>query len=116
MVGMRKHVGRGARWISRLKDELVMEGVVSELLVASLSSRFQSSLILSCIGVDVGTSFFLDDADVLLASRWMRKSSSAFWPSQSKTLCPGFGPPPVCSFSYDPGGAAGLGGRSNTAS
>ena len=116
MVGMRKPVGRGARWISKLKGELVVEGVVSELLAASLSSRFRSSLISSCMGVNVGTSFFLDDADVLLASRWMHKSSSAFWPSRSKTLRPGFGPPPIHSFSCNPGGAAGLGGRSDTAS
>ena len=74
-----------------------MEGVVSELLAASLSSRFRSSLISSCMGVNVGTSFFLDDADVLLASRWMHKSFSVFWPSRLKTLRPGFGPPLVSS-------------------
>ena len=55
MVGIRKPMGKGARWISRLKSELVVEGVVSELLAASLSSHFQSSLISSCMGVDVGT-------------------------------------------------------------
>ena len=69
MVGIRKPVGRGVLWISRLKGELVMEGVASKLLAASLSIHFQSSLILSCMGENVGTLFFLEDADVLLASK-----------------------------------------------
>ena len=69
MVGIRKPVGSGACWISRLKSKLVVEGVASELLATSLSSRFLGSLILSFIGENVGTSFFFDDADVLLASR-----------------------------------------------
>ena len=77
-------MGRGACWISRLKDELVVDGVVFELLAASFSSHFQSSFISSSIGEKVGTPFFWDDVDVLLASRWMPKSSSAFWPSWSK--------------------------------
>ena len=116
MVGMRKPVGRGAYWISRLKGELVVEGVVSELLATSLSSRFWSSLISSCMGENVGMSFFLDDADVLLESRWMRKSFLAFWPSRSKTLRAGFGPPPIRTFSCDPGSATGLGRMLDTAS
>ena len=69
MVGIRKPVGSGACWISRLKGELVVEGVASELLAASLSNRFRSSLISSCMGENMGTSFFFDDADVRLASR-----------------------------------------------
>ena len=69
MVGIRKPVGSGAYWISRLKGELVVEGMASKFLAASLSNRFWSSLILSCIGENVGTSFFFDDANVRLASR-----------------------------------------------
>ena len=69
MVGIRKPVGSGACYISKLKGELLVEGVASELLAANLSSHFLSSLILSCMGENVGTSFFLDDVDVLLASR-----------------------------------------------
>ena len=69
MVSMHKPVGRGAYWISRLKGELVMEGVASKLLVGNLSSRFRSSLMSSCTGENTGTSFFLDDADILLASK-----------------------------------------------
>ena len=68
MVDIWKPVGRGACWISRLKGELVVEGVASKLLAASLSSRFQSSLISSCMGENVDTSFFFDYANVLLAS------------------------------------------------
>ena len=93
-----------------------MEGVVSELLAASLSSRFWSSLISSCMGENTGMLFFLDDVDVLLASRWIRKSSSAFRSSRSKTLCTNFFPPPVHSFYCDLGGAANLGERPDTAS
>ena len=52
-----------------LKGEVVVEGEVSELLVANLSSCFLSSLISSCTGDNVGTSFFFDDVDILLASR-----------------------------------------------
>ena len=78
MVGIQKPVGRGACWISRLKGELVAGGTTSELLAANLSSHFLSSLISSCMGENVGMSFFFDDADVLLASRSMRKSSSTF--------------------------------------
>ena len=69
VVVIRKLVGSGACWISRLKDELVVEGVASELLAASLSSRFLSLLISSCMEEIVGTSFFFDDADVRLASK-----------------------------------------------
>ena len=69
MVGIWKPVGRGACWISRLKGELVVEGMASELLAASFSSRFRSSLISSCIGENVGMSFFLNDANALLASK-----------------------------------------------
>ena len=69
MVGIQKPVGKGACWISRLKGELVVECMASELLATSLSSRFLGSLILSFMGENVGTSFFFDDADVLLASR-----------------------------------------------
>ena len=39
MVGIQKPIGSGACWISRLKGELVVEGVASELLAASLSNR-----------------------------------------------------------------------------
>ena len=59
---------RHACWISRLKGELVVEGAASELLVGNLSSRFLSSLISSCMGENVGMSFFFDDTDVLRAS------------------------------------------------
>ena len=69
IVGIRKPVGRGAYWITRLKGELVVEGAASKLLVANLSNYFLSSLISSCTGENVGMSFFFDDADVLLASR-----------------------------------------------
>ena len=69
MVGIQKPVGRGAHWISRLKGELVVKGVASELLAASLSSHFQSSLISSCMGENMGKLFFFEDADVLLASK-----------------------------------------------
>ena len=69
MVSIRKSVGSGACWISRLKCELVVEGVAFELVVASLSNCFQSSLISSCMRENVGTSFFFDDADVHLASK-----------------------------------------------
>ena len=98
MVSIRNPVGKGACWISRLKCQLVMEGMASELLVTNLSSLFLSLLISSCIGENVGTLFFFDDADVLIASKWARKSSSAFWPSRSNTLGLSFGAPPV-SFS-----------------
>ena len=70
MVGIRNLMGKDACWISRLKDELVDEGTASELLAANLSSLFLSSLISSCTGENVGTSFFLEDADVHLASKW----------------------------------------------
>ena len=113
---MRKPAGRGAYWISKLKGELVVEGVVSELLAASLSSHFRSSLISLCMRENAGMPFFLDDADVLLASRWIRKSTSAFWLSRSKTLHTGFCPHPVRLFSWDLGGAADLGGRLDTTS
>ena len=116
MVGIQKPINRGAYWISKLKGELVVEGVASELLAASLSSRFRSLLISSCMGENAGTSFFLYDAEVLLASRWISKFSSAFYPSRSKTLRTGFCPPPVRSFSCDLGGVADLGRRPNTAS
>ena len=59
MVSIRKPVDSGACWISKLKGELVVEGVASELLAASLSSRFQRLLISSCIGENVGMSFSL---------------------------------------------------------
>ena len=62
-------MAKGACWISRLKGELVVEGAASELLAASLSNHFLSSLILSCTRENVGASFFFDDADFLLASR-----------------------------------------------
>ena len=116
MVGKQKPMGRGAYWISKLKGELVVEGVAFELLAASLSSCFQSSSISSCMGENTGTSFFLDDANVLLASKWICKSSAAFCLSRSKTLHAGFCPPPVRSFSCYPGDAADLGGRPDTAS
>ena len=67
-------------------------------------------------GGECGHAFFLDDVDVLLASRWIRKSSSAFYPSRSKTLHVGFYPPLVPSFSCDPGGAADFDGRPDIAS
>ena len=69
IVGIWKPVGRGACWISRLKDELVVEGAASELLASNLSSHFLSLLISSCTGENIGRSFFFDEADVLLASR-----------------------------------------------
>ena len=69
MVGIQKPIGRGAYWISRLKGELVVEGVASELLAAILSSCFWSLLISSCTGENAGTSFILDDVDGLLASK-----------------------------------------------
>ena len=69
MVGMQKPVSRGACWISKLKGELVVEGVASKILAASLSRRFQSSLISSCTGENGSMLFFSDDADVLLASK-----------------------------------------------
>ena len=116
MVGIPNHVGKGACWISRLKSELVVKGVASELMAANLSNLFLSSFILSCIGENVGMSFFFDDANVLPASKWTRRFSSAFWPSQSNTLCVGFGTPPVRSFSCDPYGATDLGGRLDTIS
>ena len=68
------------------------------------------------MGENVGTLFFLDDVDVLLASRWIHKSSSAFWPSRSKKLRVGFCLPPVCSFSCDPCGAVDHGGSPDTTS
>ena len=107
-------MGKCACWISKLKGKLVVEGAASELLAASLSSRFLSSLISSCTGDNVGMSFFFDDVDVLLASKWTRKSSLAFWPSRSIMLRVGFGPPPVRSFSCDPGGTTDLGERPDT--
>ena len=91
-----------------------MESVVSELLATNLSNLFLSSLISSCIGENVGTSFFFDDADVLLASKWACKSSTVLWPSQSNTLHINFGAPPVRSFSCDPCGVVDLGGRLGT--
>ena len=69
MVDIRKPIGSGACWISRLKGELVVEGVASELLAASLSNRFRSWLISSYMGENRGTLFFFDDANVHLASR-----------------------------------------------
>ena len=69
MVGMQKLMGRDACWISRLKSELVVEGVASELLAASFSSLFLSSLISSCMGENVGMLFFFDNFDVHLAFR-----------------------------------------------
>ena len=78
MVGMRNPAGKDACCISRLKGELVVDGVVSKLLVANLSSLFLSSLILSCTRENVGTSFFFEDADVRLTSKWTHKSSFVF--------------------------------------
>ena len=69
MVGIWKLIGRGACWISRLKGKLVVEGMAFELLTASLSSHFRSLLISSCTGENASTSFFLDEADALLASK-----------------------------------------------
>ena len=69
MVGIRKLVGKGAYRISRLKDELVVEGAASKLLTAILSNHFRSSLISSCKGENVDTSFFFNDVDVRLASK-----------------------------------------------
>ena len=69
MVSIQKPVGSDAYWISRLKGKLVVEGVASELLAASLSNHFGSSLISLCMGENVGTLFFFEDADVRLASR-----------------------------------------------
>ena len=69
MVGIQKPTGRGACWISRLKGELVVEGVASKLLAANLSNLFLSSLSSSCMGENVDMPFFFDDVDVLLASR-----------------------------------------------
>ena len=69
MVSIQKPVGNGACWISKLQGELVVEGVASELLAASLSNSFWSLLISSCMGENVGTSFFFDDTNVCLASR-----------------------------------------------
>ena len=68
MVGIRNPVGKGTCWISRLKSELVVEGVASKLLATSLSSLFLSSLISSCTRENVDRSFFVEDADVHLAS------------------------------------------------
>ena len=42
MVGMQNPVGKDACWISRLKGELVDEGVALELLAANLWSLFLS--------------------------------------------------------------------------
>ena len=114
MVGIGNPAGRDTCWISRLKGKLVNAGVASELLAASLSSFFLSSLISSCTGENAGTSFVFKDADVRLASRWTRRSYSAFSPSQSNTLRDGFGAPLACSFSYDPCSAMGLSGRLDT--
>ena len=69
MVGIQKPVGSVAYWISRLKGELVVEGAASKLLAASLSNHFRSSLISSCMGENVGTSFFFDDNNIRLVSR-----------------------------------------------
>ena len=69
MIGIQNPAGRGTYWISKRKGELVVEGVASELLAASLSSLFLSSLISSCIGENASMSFFFEDADVRLASR-----------------------------------------------
>ena len=112
MVGIRNPVGKGACWISRLKGELVVEGVVSVLLAANLFNIFLSSLISSCIRENTGMSFFFDDTDIVLASKWTHRSSSAFWPSWSNTLRVGFGAPPVHSLSYDPYGVTELVGGS----
>ena len=101
---------------SRLKGELVVEGATFELLATNLSSHFLSPLISSCMGENMGTSFFLDDVDIVLASRWIRKSSSVFCPSWSKKLCAHFWPPLVRSFFCDPDGVADLGRRPDTAS
>ena len=116
MVGIRNPAVKGAYWISRLKGKLVIEGVTSKLLDASLSSLFLSSLISSCTGENAGMSFFFEDADVRRASRWARKSSSAFWLSQLNTLHDSFGAPPVCFYSYDPCGVTDLSGRPDTIS
>ena len=114
MVDIRNPAGKDACWISRLKGELIMEGLTSELLAASLSSLFLSSLISSCTRENAATSFFFKDADVRLASRWTHRSSSALWPSRSNTLRDDFDAPPVCSFFYDLCGATDLGGRPDT--
>ena len=70
MVSMQNPTGKDTCWILRLKGKLVDEGVASELLAANLSSLFLSSLISLCIGENASTSFFFEDADVRLASRW----------------------------------------------
>ena len=71
-------MGTDAYCISSLKGGLVVEGEVPKLLAASLSSLFLRSLISSCTGENAGMSFFFEDADVHLASRRTRKSSSVF--------------------------------------
>ena len=78
MVSMQKSASKDACCISRLKGKLVVEGVVSELLAANLSSLFLSSLISSCTRENASTLFFFKDVDVHLASRWTRKSLSVF--------------------------------------
>ena len=114
MVDIRNPVGKGVCWISRLKGELVEESVASELLATNLSSLFLSSLISSCIGENVGTSFFFDDADVLLASILAHKFSSVFWLIRSNTLCNDFCVLVVRTFFYNLCGATNLGGRFDT--
>ena len=69
MVGIQNSAGRDACWISRLKGEMAVEGVASELSAAIFSSHFLSPLISSCTGENADTSFFFKDADVHLPSR-----------------------------------------------
>ena len=114
MVGIQNPLGKGTCWISRLKDELVVEGVTSKLLAVSLLSLFLSSLISSCTRENAGRSFFFEDADVRLESRWARKSSSVFRLSWSNTLRDDFSVSLVCSFCCDPCGATYHSGRLNT--
>ena len=70
MVSIRNPVGKDTCWISRQKGKLVVKGVASKLLVGNLSSLFLSSLISLYNGEIAGTSFFFEDANVCLASRW----------------------------------------------
>ena len=95
-----------------LKGEVIVDGSTLVFLAASFLSLSLSSLISSSMGEKVErSSLLLEVAELRLASKWLRMSSSLFRPSRSKTLWDGLRASSVCSISHNFIGASGLVGR-----
>ena len=102
MAGILNTAYNGACWISVLKGEVVVDGAASVFLAASFSSLSLRSLISSFMGEKANrASLLLEVAELCLASRWVRISSSLFRPSRSNTLRNSLWAFSVGSFSRD---------------